>query len=133
MSDTKTSTSESDANAVGCGVVALGLVVVLALSLLPALIGPMLAPRALPVFATALCPEAPIGAKTIIVTTRSRNRSSSSAHLQCQNERGDVVRASGPKPFVASWLLFNGALALFAALSIFGFSRLDRRVTGESS
>jgi|LNFM01.2.fsa_nt_gb hypothetical protein len=133
MSDAKTSNSESNADSVGCAVTAVSILVVLALSFMPALLGPMIAPRALPVFASALCPETPIGAKTLIVTTRSRNRSSSNAYLQCQNERGDLVRASGPKPLVASWLLFNGALALFAVLSIYGFARLDRRVTGEPS
>lgn len=130
MSDSNADTAATDANAVGCVVIVSGLAVLLALSTLPAALGPMVARRALPVFASSLCPEPPIGAKTLVVSTRSRRSTSTNFYLLCQNERGEQVRASGPKTFFASWLLFNGALVLFGFLSMYGFSRLDRRVTG---
>lgn len=113
--------------------VAFGAVIALALSLLPPLLGPMIAPRSLTVIAPVLCSGEPTAARTEIVATRSRNKTSYNWVFHCGYADGRVERASNTHSMVGAWLLFNGAWLLSFVLVARLYNALRRRVWGATS
>jgi hypothetical protein len=111
----------------------LGAVIALALSLLPPLLGPMIAPRSLTVIASVLCSGEPTAARTEIVATRSRNKTSYNWVFHCGYADGRVERASGTHSMLGAWLLFNGAGLLSFVLAARMYNALRRRVWGAPS
>lgn len=110
-----------------------GAVMFLGLSLLPPLLGPLCAPRALNVIAPAVCPGEPTRARTEIVVSRSRNKTTYTWNFRCAYADGRVERLSNTRSTLAAWLLFNGAivLSLLAATKI--YNALRRHVWGAKS
>jgi hypothetical protein len=110
-----------------------GSVIALALSLLPPGLGPMIAPRSLTVIAPLLCSGEPTAARTEIVETRSRNKTSYNWVFHCGYSDGRVERASNTRSMVGAWLLFNGAGLLSFVLVSLLYNALRRRVWGATS
>jgi hypothetical protein len=130
MNDRSSKQASSPAKASGSLVLTSSLLLAAALSMLPAMLGPMMAPRVLPVFAEAICPGEPVAAGTVIVRRRARKGTSYDWHFVCRQRSGEVERAPGIRSIGVAWLFFSGGLLVTVTLANRIFARLDRRVTG---
>ncbi len=100
----------------------------LALSLMPALLGPMMAPRLLPVAAPFICPADTVGAETTITASRGRKGTSYNWSLRCESNVGIIAKAPSFRANAAAWALFNAIFVAAIAGSVAGYRALDKRL-----
>ena len=115
--------ADDSSKGAGCGLLLVGLGAILALSLVPALVGPLLAPRYVTMGAGWICPDDAVSADVYTWTSSSgRGKSSSHWALRCAGADGVPVRADELKSDALSWVMFNVPLAalLFVSLGVFG-------------
>lgn len=122
--------NDSQTDGSGWVVLVLGIGMLLALSLMPAVLGPMMAPRLLPTVATVLCPADSVGAETQIVASRGRRGkgTSYSWYLRCEQPSGAALRAPEARTNVTAWALFNGIVVAAIGGSALGYRALDKRL-----
>jgi hypothetical protein len=102
----------------------------LALSLAPAMFGPLLAPKVLPVMASLMCPDDTVAARTEIYSVWRRKGLSSEWRVRCEDASGRHTQASPTRALLCAWSLFNGALVLTASLASRLNARLNRYIRG---
>jgi hypothetical protein len=123
----------SPASAQDYGYVALGLLMLVGITAIPAFVGPVMAPRLLPVAGSVLCPEGTTGAHTEIIVSRNRNKTSYSWELRCQQADYTSVRVSGLRAHFGAWVLFNSVVFGALALAAVGYAWIERKLKGARS
>lgn len=118
----------STADAQGSGYVALGLLFLVGITALPAFVGPVMAPRLLPVAGPILCPAGTTGARTEIITSRNRNKTSYSWELRCQQADYTSVKAPALRANFGAWVLFNSVVFGALALAAVGYGWIVRKL-----
>jgi hypothetical protein len=121
---------ETESGSAGCLPLALGAAILLALSLMPPVLGPIMAPRLLPVLGEVICPADSVAAETRILASRGRRGKGTSYSwiFRCEQRSGVVERAPEARTNVTAWVLFNSVLIGAIVGSVLGYRALDRRV-----